>query len=272
MISRIIVAADIHLSADPAFQGAQLRPSLAERFVAGCQALNPDAIVIVGDLVNSGCEAEYQIARQILQPIQSKCFVAIGNHELQAGSIADWERGTGHRPTRALEIAPLPGTLINSGIENLPSNQWGGRADDQSILTLSRQLRLHHDLPHMLFTHHPLIGTVRKSEEMMMGLDNTLEVFDQLKHHPHEVVVFSGHTHTQSFVQTGNIYCIGLPPICFWPHAFMLVECSSRQMSAQTIRLIEDPAESPDPAAADPASRARLEASPSEQNFSITLR
>lgn len=272
MISRIIVAADFHLSAQSTPSGKPLQPTLAERFVDYCQQANPDAVVIVGDLVDSGNPAEYDLACKLLKPIQSRCYLGIGNHELLQGDIAQWSTGTGQRPCRALEIGPLPATILNSGIENLPRTQWGGRADELSLQMVHRQLRLYRDLPHFIFTHHPLVGTVRRSEETMMGLDNTLDLFNQLKQHPHDIVIFSGHTHVQSCVQTGNMICIGLPPIFFWPHALLVVEYSMRHITVQTVSLVDHPDESPDPAAADPAHRLAVQPKPNEMNFSFVLR
>lgn len=272
--NRFVILADVHLG----LQGSQpdgltygdvsaLLPRAVERVVQ----LDPQNVVLLGDLVNRGYEHEYVSARSALAPIWNRCIPVVGNHELQRASIADFERNMSTRAVRTASINGFAATILNSGIENLPDSEWHGQLDAGQLEFLDRSISKLGSVPHLIFVHHPIAGTVRDSEKPMHGLVNSPEVEQRLTLRPGPTVVFSAHTHSQSFARRGRFSYVGAPPLGFWPHAFVVVDAKPRHMRFSTIRLIDDPSDSPDARAGEPDYRAAREGEISDQTGIIPL-
>ena len=274
MSTRIVLLADVHLGvAETQFPHQDLThaPDLLRRAVGLIQPLEPDIVIVVGDLANMGTAAEYEIAREILQPLAGMIELLIGNHELLKGTIPFWRDTWKQAPYRRGEIAGLPVVFLSSGLEHLPPTQWRGALDDAQHGFLAEASDSHPDQPLLVFCHHPLSNTVRRSDQPMFGLDDTASVKQILTQHRQPVVLFSGHTHYQSVVQVENITCITTPPLCFWPHGFLVVDIRDKQLQWTTIRLFELFQQSPDTRAVDPEYRARAEGTLTDQSGRIVL-
>jgi len=126
-------------------------------------------------------------------------------------------------------------------------------------------------LPAMLFSHHPLSNTVRRSEEFQYAIENSQPIRDRLANHAAPAICFSGHTHWQSVKRFDRFTAIGCPPLGFWPHAIMAVDLDGSSVSYQTHRLIDSVEQSPDPNASDPAYRAAAEGDIADREGVISL-
>ena len=58
-------------------------PGFLERAVAGLNALDPrpDFVLVTGDLVDAGSQAEYGVLRDLLQHLRMPSYLALGNHD-----------------------------------------------------------------------------------------------------------------------------------------------------------------------------------------------
>jgi 3',5'-cyclic AMP phosphodiesterase CpdA len=276
-MQRFIVLADVHLGL------SGLQPDgrtygdvefLLERAVQGMARLDPRQVILLGDLVNRGYDAEYQRVRRALEPIASRVIPLPGNHELQRASIADFERNMNVRAFRTTMICGLRTIILNSGIENLPDTQWHGALDERQLRFLDDELaRTPPGAPLVVLVHHPIVGTVRDSGLPMFGLDNSHDLQSRLERHDGRVIVISAHTHSQSFTQQrGRFSYVGAPPLGFWPHALLVVDVDEREMRFSTVRLLDRHEDSPDPGAALPDYRAAREGTAADQSGTIPLR
>src|SRR5262245_15497314 len=161
MPARWMVIADVHLKADA--------PGRAEMLVAAVKRageLKVDALINLGDLVSTGAVGEYQTVNEILKPIRKAVHV-VGNHELLEGSLADFrthfgaEQGAVSMPGVSWQM-----TVLNSGIEGLSPQCWAGKLGKAGVDLLSSA-----QASPIVLCHHPIAGTVRRSEQPMFGLD-----------------------------------------------------------------------------------------------------
>ena len=251
MKKRLAILADVHLGTPQTqFPGQELTyaADLLGRAAGALAPHRPDEVVVVGDLVNMGTAPEYEIAREKLRAFADVTSTIPGNHELVKATLEDF---------RAQSIGPRPADLkahpegpafawINSGIENLTPWHWHGRVDEPGLQILDRATAEHGDRPLIVFCHHPPEGTVMPARYPMMTLTNSDEVMVRLMRHPAPVVMFCGHTHVPDVYRRRNLTIITAPPLCFWPHAFLIVELREGLMQVTTHRVIESPHESPD--------------------------
>lgn len=274
MSTRLIILADVHLAFGPHSPGAT-DTSYAQRLlreaVEKILSLRPDRVMLLGDILNTGSAEEYEQAKQILAPLMDRIEPLLGNHELLTGTLDQWRQFWRVPPFRQTIFGDLPAILLSSGIEGLPVTQWNGRLDETQLKFLAEVLAAKSASPLLVFCHHPLANTVRRSDKPMMGLDNSPELERRLSQHPREVVLFSGHAHYQSIAHQSRLTCVGAPSLCFWPHAFLVADIDSLSVQLKTVRLFDDPAHSPDPKASDPAYRALAEGQKSDQFGTLLL-
>jgi predicted phosphodiesterase len=211
----------------------------------------PDQTFLVGDIVNRGFDEEYRRARHILAPLQHALEPVVGNHELQRGSITDFERHWSTRAIRSTIFSDFPTIVLNSGIDNLSDDQWHGVLDDVQLRLVEETLTIHRDMPVFIFCHHPIAGTVRASDWPMNGLTNSPELRRLLERRTRPVVMISGHTHQPDFMRDRHVTYVSCPPLGFWPHAYLSGVVDRSEITLQATRVVDAVADSPDPRAGE---------------------
>ena len=66
----IVQLSDIHV-------GSQFQPTVFEKVVNEVNKINPDVIVITGDLTNEGLEKEYKQCKKLVSKFNTKKIIAI---------------------------------------------------------------------------------------------------------------------------------------------------------------------------------------------------
>lgn len=238
----IAILADIHIGEEtaPKIRHGGATELLLEQAVEKIQQIGVGRTILLGDTVNRGWASEYETARQILRPLGNNFEPVLGNHELMRSSIEDFSRSWGIEPVREIRVWGMPALILNSGIEDLPDTKWCGRLDEGQLRRVDEFLATHASMPVAIFCHHPLKNTVRASDEPMLALDNSDELRSRLTARQEQVLLLSGHTHCQSIVQQENLICIGCPSLCYWPHAFLVVERMGDEIRLSTVRVRDD--------------------------------
>ena len=260
MTIRLAILADVHLGTSATqFPGQDLTyaADLLRRAVTAIKAQKPDEVVVVGDLVNMGTVEEYELVRTILRELGVSVSTVPGNHELAKGSLEQFKANSpGAKVADVRAGAQGPAfAWLNSGIEGLPLWHWHGRLDDAGLDVLDRVTAEHPDRALIAFCHHPPEGTVRPARYPMMYLTNSDDVMLRLLRHASPVVLFCGHTHVPDVWRRRNLTVLTVPPLCFWPHAYLVVELRDGLMHVTTHRVIESPRQSPDAKIDEPGYR-----------------
>ena len=135
-------------------------PNLLERAIAETNELEPDVVVVSGDLTTNGFKEEYALARRYLDDIECESIVVIpGNHDSRNVGYVHFEEQFGERNS----VLRLNGTTIlavDSSEPDLDNGQIGrgryGWIEEQFALEANlRIFVLHH---HLL----PVPGTGRE--------------------------------------------------------------------------------------------------------------
>jgi hypothetical protein len=168
-------------------------------------------------------------------------------------------------------IDNLPVMHFNSAMAGQKEEEYFGRVTPDQLRLLDALLSARPTLPAILFSHHPLSNTVRRSEEFQFAIENSQPIRDRLAAHAASAVFFSAHTHWQSIKRFDRLTTIGCPPLGFWPHGFLVVDLDGSSLRYQTHRLIDSPEQSPDPKAGDEAYRTAAEGDPADRDGVISL-
>lgn len=126
----------------------------------------PDLVVATGDLVDEGTEAEYDMLKSLLAPLQAPLYLGLGNHD---------NRDAFRKVFSDLPYVPSTG-LIQYTIEDFPvrmlmldtlvDGEGYGEMDEPRLHWLESQLAAIPDRPTIVFMHHPPFST------RMIGLDD----------------------------------------------------------------------------------------------------
>jgi hypothetical protein len=178
--------------------GAPPYPVVMNRAVVGeMQRLDPDAVVVKGDLTDIGLPEQYEAFLDVYGELGSRMRHVRGNHD----AIFD--------PTLAVEGAPyaipLPGVTLAVLDTTLP-RAVGGVLDETQRDWLDLLAAESTD-PVMVFGHHPVwnLDAARVDPHFAIDRDDSLAFVDIINRRESIVGYFAGHTHTNRVVRLGGI-------------------------------------------------------------------
>ena len=163
-------------------------PNLLERAIAEVNELDPDVVVISGDLTSHGFKPEYELAREYIERIECSSLVVIpGNHDSRNVGYVHFEEMFGDRNS-VLQLGGVTIVAVDSTEPDLDNGQIGrGRykwiADEFSAPADLRVFVLHH---HLL----PVPGTGRE-RNIVHDAGDALECLQRAG----VDLVLSGHKH-----------------------------------------------------------------------------
>ena len=158
----------------------------------------PDLVIITGDLVDFGAEAEYGFLRDILQRLPMPYRLLPGNHDSRSqlrAVFADhdylFDNGDGEAPVHyAIDAGPLRLVGFDCTVPGKP----GGRVDPAALPWLQAALAAAPATPTLLLLHHPPFHTgIGHMDEQ--GLDNAAALEAVVRQHPQVERVLCGHLH-----------------------------------------------------------------------------
>jgi 3',5'-cyclic AMP phosphodiesterase CpdA len=244
---RLALLADCHISTPNGPGDEEHHPQGLELFdkaLAEAERLGCERVVIAGDLVNMGYAEEYAAVAGALEPWAGRVDVVPGNHEVARAGLDRFAEHFGEVPRRAT-YGGVRAVLLNSAVPGLDGKYWMGKLDDASRHLLLTALA--EPGPLIVVVHHPFSGTIRPAPYPMMSQILDDAELGQIRARQHPTLVITGHTHRPDLRREGQATFLGCPPMCFWPHAFLTADVGDGHVKIETHRLIDDPADSPDP-------------------------
>jgi len=197
--------------------GEEPFPTLMNRCaVAEIAAIEPDAVVVKGDLTSRGTNAEYQEFLDLYQPAFGERLHHVrGNHDAYYG-----ETFAADAPF-AVELPGVTLAVIDTALPALAS----GGVSDETMAWLD-QLAAEADRPVLLFGHHHVWNpdsSVRP--EAYFGIDpqDSERLVELVARRPRIVGYFAGHTHrnrVRRFSATGEVPWVEVAAVKDFPGAW----------------------------------------------------
>jgi 3',5'-cyclic AMP phosphodiesterase CpdA len=160
-------------------------------------AIQPDAIVITGDLVYRGAKAEYQALKALLEPIKIPIYLLPGNHDSrellrEVFSEHAYLSCFGSEPI-CYDIA-LPGRRVLCLDTSIPGKSHGALCQAQ-LEWLDQELGAGDDTPVVIAMHHPPFKTHIDYMDRIGLLEGQEKLIAILERHRHVDRVIAGHLH-----------------------------------------------------------------------------
>lgn len=192
---KVAVLSDIH------FGNAKLRDRQIQA-LKEVDRLLPAYLVLLGDNVETARPEHYDVAQELLKDVQTPILATTGNHEIfphhepvdqclaKFNEVYSVEQVYSHR------VLP-PYHFIFLGIEErdeaLPHTTRDTGMSRKQLQWFKDRLAEHPELPTVVFSHAPLVGTVENSEYFHMA--QSAELLAILDDSPNICLWLSGHTH-----------------------------------------------------------------------------
>ena len=156
----IVQLSDIHV-------GSQFKPKTFAKVVNEVNKLNPDAIIITGDLTNEGLINEYKECKKLVSKFKAKKIIAIsGNHDY---------RNTGYLAFRKFfpfqTINELDDNVVIVTLGTARPDRNEGEVGYRQNLWLERTMSKYKNKIKILAMHHHLVGIPDTGSDRLTVID-----------------------------------------------------------------------------------------------------
>jgi 3',5'-cyclic AMP phosphodiesterase CpdA len=188
--------------------------SFARRAVATLLALRPapDAVIVTGDIADTGDPREYAMAREILSALPMPVFLIPGNHDdrdAMRASLGDtgWLGPAGSGPINSVaDIGAVRLVCLDSLVPGRPHGELGAA----TLAWLDATLAAAADRPTLVAVHHPPFRTgLSHIDAILLGDGAALE--EVISRHPQVGRVVSGHLHRSITASFGGTLAMIAP-------------------------------------------------------------
>ena len=156
----IVQLSDLHV-------GSQFQPEVFETVVDEVNLLNPDVIVITGDLTNEGLMKEYDKCKSLLTKFNAKKILSIsGNHDYRNTGYLLFKK---YFPFESVNELDDDVVLITIGTARPDRNE--GEVGYRQNLWLERTMKKYKDKVKILAMHHHLIAIPDTGSDQLTVID-----------------------------------------------------------------------------------------------------
>jgi Icc protein len=189
----LVQLSDPHIGA--AWQGVDPVPMLAAA-IESVRALHPepDAVLVSGDLAESGADAEYELVRELLAPLDAPLYVLPGNHDDREPLRRQFDLpGAGGEPVPySADLGPLRLVVLDS----TRPGEDRGELDAERLSWLDTELSSAPDRPTLVATHHPPLWTgLPAMDEVGLPAADRRALGEVVERHPQVLRIVGGHMH-----------------------------------------------------------------------------
>lgn len=143
----IVQLSDLHV-------GSQFLPDVFDKLVGEVNEMNPDAIVITGDLTNEGLLKEYQRCKELVSQFNAKKIVTVsGNHDYRNSGYLVFKK---YFPLQTVTELGNDVVLVTLGTSRPDRNE--GEVGYRQNLWFERTIKKYKDRVKIVAMHHHLIG------------------------------------------------------------------------------------------------------------------
>jgi Icc protein len=156
--------------------------------------LNPDAVLISGDLAHNAADAEYEQLREVVSPIEAPLYVLPGNHDDRAALRRHFGvPGVDDQPVQyAVDLGPLRLVVLDTMLVGEDRGELGA----ERLVWLQEALADAPRTPTVIALHHPpLTIGISAFDELGLPLPDRRELGNVMERHPQVSRIVAGHLH-----------------------------------------------------------------------------
>lgn len=215
-----IQLSDTHFMADPVRRLIDVDPAASlQRVLEHIDglAIQPDFMIISGDLTNDGEVGAYERLKQVIDPIEARgvpVLVGLGNHDDRVAFRRVWLGQTSSSdPLERYYYSRTIGTLRVIMLDSLLVGEVPGALDRAQLDWLIEQLRQPAPGGTLLVLHHPVVarGFRRENDYQLQNADELAAVLNG-----HSILgLLAGHLHMSSITTFAGTLTAVAPAVVF---------------------------------------------------------
>ena len=156
----IVQLSDIHI-------GSQFQDSVFEKVIEEVNGLNPDTILITGDLTNEGLLKEYEKCKVLISKLDCKKIISIsGNHDYRNSGYLAFKK---FFPFESINELGNDVVIITIGTARPDRNE--GEVGYRQNLWMERTMKKYQDKVKILAMHHHLVGIPDTGSDRVTVID-----------------------------------------------------------------------------------------------------
>jgi 3',5'-cyclic-AMP phosphodiesterase len=170
----------------------------------------PDAVIVTGDIAHTGTDAEYELAKALLDGIGVPVHAIPGNHDDRAGLYR-------HFPLVGIESSEFGyavpvGPLRLVGLDTTVPGSAHGALDGERVAWLDETLGEDGRAPTIVAMHHPPLLTGVPSLDAI-GIDAVQRAAfgEAVAGHPQVQLIIAGHVHRTIVSSLGGATVLAIP-------------------------------------------------------------
>ncbi len=170
----------------------------------------PDAVLVSGDLTNGAANAEYEVARKLLDRLQLPTYVLPGNHDDRQGLRRHFDLpGEGAEPLQqAVDLGPLRLLMLDTTRPGVDA----GELDAERLAWLERELAVASEQPTLLAMHHPPLLTGSDSWDAIgLAASARRSLAEVVGRHPQVRLLVAGHMHRAIAAELAGRVVLAIP-------------------------------------------------------------
>jgi len=175
----------------------------------------PDAVLITGDLANSGEDADYDVLRELLAPLTAPIYVVAGNHDDRAALRRHFDVPGGDQPGGAqapIQYAVDLGPLRLLVLDTTKPGQDAGELGADRLGWLDAALADEPELPTLVAMHHPPLSVgIAQWDAIGLSAGDRGALADVIARHPQVRRLVAGHVHRAIASDLGGRAVLAVP-------------------------------------------------------------
>lgn len=184
---------DPHIGADWA-DGDPMAALAAAVACVRALPLQPDAVLVSGDLADTAADGEYELVLELLAPLQAPVYVLPGNHDDRRGLHRHFGvPGADGEPVQySVDLGPMRLVVLDS----TRPGEDPGALDAGRLEWLDAELAAAPRAPTIVAMHHPpLITGIPAWDELGLPAADRRALSEVIEHHPQVRRLVGGHVH-----------------------------------------------------------------------------
>ncbi len=173
----------------------------------------PDAVLVTGDLTNTGTPSETELVAGLLGQLEVPVRVLPGNHD-DRGRLREHFPLPGADGTPAHYTADF-GALRVVALDTTVPGETAGRLDGTRLSWLEAELTAAPERPTLVAMHHPPISTgVHAWDEIGLPAADRAALGELVRRHPQVRRLVAGHVHQAIHGELGGCQALTAPSTC----------------------------------------------------------
>ena len=172
--------------------------------------LQPDAVLVSGDLADNATDAEYEQVRELLAPLHAPLYVLPGNHDSRRALHRHFGvPGASGEPVQySVDLGPLRLVVIDT----TRPGEDPGALDAERLDWLDAELNAAPALPTLLAMHHPPVLTgIPACDKVGLPAADRRALGDVVQRHPQVRRLVAGHVHRTLTGELGGRTVLTVP-------------------------------------------------------------